>query len=164
MDSWKFWLLNFQLVHFWFVSLVAFVKSFFEYLGIITCDDNYVCYIALTALKTHDSCLWYLDSGCSRHMTGNRALFKTLFEGKIGTVTFGDRSKSVIKGIGTVDMGCRFLKMSSMLMGWRLTYSASVRFVTMDWMFSSPSMNVRYLMKEVTTCVLVLGQLTIVMV
>ena len=86
------------------MSLVAFVKSFSEYLGIITCDDNYVCYTALTALKTHDSCLWYLDSGCSRHMTGNRALFKTLFEGKIGTVTFGDRSKSVVRGIGTVDI------------------------------------------------------------
>ena len=34
-------------------------------------------------------------------MTGNKALFKTLFEGKIGTVTFGDGSKSVIRGIGT---------------------------------------------------------------
>ena len=82
----------------------AFVKSSFEYLGIITCDDNYVCYIALTALKARDSCLWYLDSGCFRHMTGNKALFKTLFEGKIGTVTFGDGSKSVIRGIGTMDI------------------------------------------------------------
>ena len=83
-------MLNFQLVYFWFVSLVAFVKSFFEYLGIIICDENYVCYTALTALKAHDSCLLYLDSGCSKHMIGNKALFKTLFEGKIGTVTFGD--------------------------------------------------------------------------
>ena len=30
-------------------------------------------------------------------MTGNKALFKTLFEGKIGIVTFGDGSKSVIR-------------------------------------------------------------------
>ena len=37
-------------------------------------------------------------------MTRNKALFKTLFEGKIGTVTFGDRSKFVIKGIGIVDI------------------------------------------------------------
>ena len=104
MDTLKFLLLKFQFVYFWFVSLVAFVKYFLEYLGIITCDDNYVCYIALTALKARDSCLWYLDSGCSRHMTGNKVLFKTLFEGKIGTVTFGDGSKSVIRGIGTVDI------------------------------------------------------------
>ena len=79
-------------------------KSFLENLGIITCDDNYVCYIALIALKSCDSCLWYLDSGCSRHTTRNKALFKTLYEGKIGIVTFGDGSKFVIRGIGTVDI------------------------------------------------------------
>ena len=90
MDPWKFLLLIFQLVYLWFMSLVAFVRSFLEHLRIIPCDDNYVCYIALTTLKAHDSCLWYLDSGCSKHMTGNKALFKTLFEGKIGTITFGD--------------------------------------------------------------------------
>ena len=37
-------------------------------------------------------------------MIGNKALFNTLFERKIGTVTFGDGSKSVIRGIGTVDI------------------------------------------------------------
>ena len=37
-------------------------------------------------------------------MIGNKALFKTLFEGKIGTVTLGDGSKSVIRGIGIVDI------------------------------------------------------------
>ena len=105
MDSWKFLLLMFHLVYFWFVSFVAFVKSFVKHPSIITCDDNYVCYTTLTALKACDSCLWYLDSGCSRHTTGNKeAIFKTLFEGKIGTITFGDGSKFVIKGIGTVDI------------------------------------------------------------
>ena len=71
---------------------------------LIICGNNYLCYTALTTLKARDSCLWYLDSGCFRHMTGNKWLFKTLFEGKIGTVTFGDGSKSVIRGIGTVDI------------------------------------------------------------
>ena len=104
MDSWKYLLLKFHLVYFWFVSFVAFVKSSFKFHGIIKCDNNYVCYTALTALKAHDSCLWYLDSGCSRHMTRNKALFKTFFEGRIGTITFGDGSKYVIKGIGTVDI------------------------------------------------------------
>ena len=104
MDSWKILLLICQLLYLLFLSLVAFVKSFLEHLGIITCDDNYLCYTALIALKACDSCFWYLDSGCSRHMTRNKALFKTLFEGKIETVTFGDGSKSVIRGIGTVDI------------------------------------------------------------
>ena len=87
-----------------FGSYVACVRSFIEYLDIITCDDNYVCYTALTTLKAHDSCLWYFDSGFSRHMTRNKALFKTFFEGKIGTFTFGDGSKFVIRGIGIVDI------------------------------------------------------------
>ena len=93
-----------QLVYLLFLSLVAFAKSFLEFLGLITCDNNYLCYTALTALKARDSCLWYLDNGCSRHMTGNKALFKTLFEGKIGTVTFVDGNKSMIRGIGTMDI------------------------------------------------------------
>ena len=92
----------YQFVYFEYLSFVAHVKSFLRLL--ITCDNDYLCYTALTALKARDSCLWYLDSGCSRHMTGNKGLFKTLFEGKIGTVTFGDGSKSVIRGIGTVDI------------------------------------------------------------
>ena len=37
-------------------------------------------------------------------MTRNKGLFKTLFEGKIGTITFGDGSKSVIRAIRTVDI------------------------------------------------------------
>ena len=104
MDSWKFFLLIHQLTYFVYLSLVDFVKSFVGRLGLIICDNNFLCYTALTALKARDSCLWYLDSGWSRHMTGNKGLFKILFEGKIGIVTFGDGSKSVIRGIGIVDI------------------------------------------------------------
>ena len=37
-------------------------------------------------------------------MIGNKALLKTLFEGKICIVTFGDGSKPVIRGFGTIDI------------------------------------------------------------
>ena len=84
MDSLKFFFLKLQLVYFWCVSLVACVKSFLEYLGIITYDYNYVCYTALTALKARDSCLWYLDSGCSKHMTGNKALSSHSLKERLG--------------------------------------------------------------------------------
>ena len=37
-------------------------------------------------------------------MTSNKSLFKTLLEGKVGPVTFGDESKSFILGIAKVDI------------------------------------------------------------
>ena len=40
-----------------------------------------VCFMMKSAFKVMDTCLWYLDSGCSRHITGDRSLFKT-FESK----------------------------------------------------------------------------------
>ncbi|WRX12268.1 Reverse transcriptase [Theobroma cacao] len=46
---------------------------------------------------------WYLDSGCSRHMTGHEELFAQLEKRNGGTVFFGDDSKGRIHGIGTVD-------------------------------------------------------------
>ena len=106
MDFLKSVMLIYQLAYFMYLSLVPSIKSFLRLLDLITCDNDYsrLVILALTALKARDSCLWYLDSGCSRHMIGNKGLFKTLFEGKIGIVTFGDGSKSVIRGIGTVDI------------------------------------------------------------
>ena len=42
-----------------------------------------VCFLIKSAFKVMDMCLWYLDSSCSRHMTGDRSLFK-VFESKKG--------------------------------------------------------------------------------
>ena len=50
-----------------------------------------------STFKVIDTCLWYLDSGCLRHMTGDRSLFKVFESKKFGNVTFGDESKSQIK-------------------------------------------------------------------
>ena len=30
-----------------------------------------VCFMMKSTFKVMDTCLWYLDSGCSRHMTGD---------------------------------------------------------------------------------------------
>ena len=57
-----------------------------------------VCFMIKFAFKVMDTCLWYLDNGCSRHMTGDRSLFKVFESKKGGNVTFGDGSKSQIKG------------------------------------------------------------------
>ena len=45
---------------------------------------------------------WYLDSGCSRHMTGNKSWFKNLKPKDGGIVKFADGVKSRILGIGNI--------------------------------------------------------------
>ena len=57
-----------------------------------------------SAFKVMDICLWYLDSGCSRHVTRGRSLFKVFKSKKGGNVTFGDGSKSHIKGKGIINL------------------------------------------------------------
>ena len=57
-----------------------------------------------SAFKIMNTCLWYLDRGCLRHMTGDRFLFMVYESKKGGNVTFGDGSKSQIKGKGTVSL------------------------------------------------------------
>ena len=63
-----------------------------------------VCFMMKSAFKVMDTCLWYLDSGCSRHMTGDQSLFKVFESKKGGNVTFGDGSKSQIKGKGIISL------------------------------------------------------------
>jgi len=45
---------------------------------------------------------WYLDSGCSRHMSGDKDQFLSLVAFDGGSVTFGDNSKGTITGLGKV--------------------------------------------------------------
>ena len=56
------------------------------------------------AFEVIDTCLWYLDSGCSRHIIGDRSIFKVFESKKGGNVTFGDGSKSQIKGKGVISL------------------------------------------------------------
>ena len=46
--------------------------------------------------------LWYLDSGCSKHMTGDASKFLWIKPSKGGNVVFGDNNKGKIIGIGSV--------------------------------------------------------------
>lgn len=56
--------------------------------------------------QNNDNNLWYLDSGCSRHMTGDKGQFKK-FKSLSGiSVTFEDGSITTIKGKGSVDILC----------------------------------------------------------
>nr|GFB03297.1 retrovirus-related Pol polyprotein from transposon TNT 1-94 [Tanacetum cinerariifolium] len=66
--------------------------------------------------KPHDSmhivqiCLWIIDSGCSKHMTGNRALLTNFMEKFLGTVRFGNNDFAVIAGYKDVVIGSMTIK------------------------------------------------------
>ncbi|GJU65292.1 hypothetical protein Tco_1247127 [Tanacetum coccineum] len=49
--------------------------------------------------------LWYLDSGCSRHMTGDRARLINFVDKFIGTVRFGNDEYAAIVGYGDYKLG-----------------------------------------------------------
>ena len=72
---------------------------------------SHACLFVHTSLKVFNSCLWYLDSGYSCHMTSDKSLFKSLKK-KIGDyVTFGDGSHAQVLGKGTVEiLGLPLLK------------------------------------------------------
>nr|GEX07271.1 integrase, catalytic region, zinc finger, CCHC-type, peptidase aspartic, catalytic [Tanacetum cinerariifolium] len=54
--------------------------------------------------------LWIIDSGCSKHMTGNRALLMNFVEKFLGTVRFGNNDFAVIAGYGDVVIGSMSIK------------------------------------------------------
>jgi hypothetical protein len=66
-------------------------------------SDN-LCLVTHTALKVLDTCLWYLDSACSRHMTGDKTLLKDIQMARGGRITFGDRSHAKVIGNGHIDI------------------------------------------------------------
>nr|GFA53639.1 hypothetical protein [Tanacetum cinerariifolium] len=55
-------------------------------------------------------CLWIINSGCSKHMTGNRALLTNFVEKFLETVCFGNNDFAVIAGYGNVVIGSMTIK------------------------------------------------------
>ncbi|GAV58907.1 hypothetical protein CFOL_v3_02440, partial [Cephalotus follicularis] len=60
-------------------------------------DKVEICLKALSR-KTQ----WYLDSGCLKHMTGDKSLFVALKLKQGGDVTFGDNAKGKIVGFCSI--------------------------------------------------------------
>jgi hypothetical protein len=63
-------------------------------------DDQ--CGLVLSAQRQKNP--WYIDSGCSKHMTRDKSKFLTLSESKSGNVTFGNDALGKIKGKGMVSL------------------------------------------------------------
>nr|GFA85346.1 copia protein [Tanacetum cinerariifolium] len=55
-------------------------------------------------------CLWIIDSGCSKHMTGNHALLTNFVEKFLGMVRFGNNDFVVIASYGDVIIGSMTIK------------------------------------------------------
>ena len=45
---------------------------------------------------------WYIDSGCSKHMTGDSSMLMDITPKNSGHVTYGDNNKGKILGIGKI--------------------------------------------------------------
>lgn len=52
--------------------------------------------------KTNHEEVWYIDSGCSNHMTGNKNLFTTLDEGHRSSVELGNSARMMVMREGNV--------------------------------------------------------------
>nr|GFA83001.1 retrovirus-related Pol polyprotein from transposon TNT 1-94 [Tanacetum cinerariifolium] len=55
-------------------------------------------------------CLWIIDSGCSKHITGKRTLLTNFVEKFLGTVRFGNKDFAVIAGYGDAVIGSMTIK------------------------------------------------------
>ena len=60
------------------------------------------CGLVLSAQRKTNP--WYIDSGCSKHMTGDKGKFLSLSESKSENVTFGNDALGKIKGKGMVSL------------------------------------------------------------
>ena len=45
---------------------------------------------------------WYIDSGCSKHMTGDASKFTHISPKTSGHVTYGDNNKDRVLGVGKI--------------------------------------------------------------
>ena len=77
--------------------------------------QNENCRIALVAKECKEEYEWFIDSGCSSHMTEDQRKFDNLKK-KGGNVEFGDYSSTKILGKGIVKIGSENVKAGKVLL------------------------------------------------
>jgi hypothetical protein len=75
---------------------------------------NEECTLALQAKKKKRG--WYVDSGCSKHMIGDRDRFLTLQKERYGSVSFRNDDSTKIIGKGTTRIGNKNTKVENVLL------------------------------------------------
>jgi hypothetical protein len=76
--------------------------------------NNEECTLSLQAKQKKRG--WYVDSGCSKHMTGDRDMFLTLRKERDGSVSFKNDDSTKIIGKGTVRIGNKNTKEKNVLL------------------------------------------------
>ena len=66
-------------------------------------EDNFL-FMAIATTKEEKNEIWYLDSGCSNHMTGDHSKFKDLDESIKSQVRLGDNKQLQIEGKGIAEV------------------------------------------------------------
>jgi hypothetical protein len=74
---------------------------------------NEECTLALQAKQNKRG--WYVDSGCSKHMTGDTYMFLTLRKERDGPVSFGNDDSTKIIGKDTIRIGNKNTKEENVL-------------------------------------------------
>jgi hypothetical protein len=82
-------------------------------------DDK--CGLVLSSQRKNNPL--YIDSGCSKRMTGDKSKFLTLSDSKLGNVTFGNDAPGKIKGKGIVSLSNRKRKAQDVLFVEGLKYN-----------------------------------------
>ena len=76
--------------------------------------NNEECTLALQ--DKHKKRAWYVDSGYSKHMTGDRDMFLTLQNERDGSVSFGNDDSTKIIGKDTFRIGNKSTKAENVLL------------------------------------------------
>ena len=78
-------------------------------------SHNENCWIELVAKECKEEYEWFIDYGCSSHMTGDQSKF-VILKKKGGNVSFGHDSSTKILGKGTVKIGSENVKEGKVLL------------------------------------------------
>jgi hypothetical protein len=76
--------------------------------------SNEECTLALQSKQ--NKCGWYVDSGCSKHMKGDRDIFLTLRKERDGSISFINDDSAKIIGKGTVRIRNKNTKAENVLL------------------------------------------------
>jgi hypothetical protein len=78
------------------------LNPFVENVKVWKKKENDKCGLVLSAQRQKNP--WYIDSGCSKHMTGDKSKFLSLRESKSRNITFVNDAPGKIKGKGMVSL------------------------------------------------------------